>query len=76
MHTIPRQPDLHDELTALGRRWSPRRTALSTLQILLRWQERARQRAALAALDDHLIKDMGLSRGAAAAEAAKPFWRA
>lgn len=39
------------------------------------WQERAAQRAHLVALDDHLLKDLGLSRGEAVREAAKPFWR-
>jgi uncharacterized protein YjiS (DUF1127 family) len=36
---------------------------------------RARQRRALACLDDRLLRDIGLSRAAAAREAAKPFWR-
>jgi uncharacterized protein YjiS (DUF1127 family) len=76
MHTISRRPDFPTELTALGRRWTPRRMVLRTLGALLLWQERARQRANLAALDDHLLKDMGLSRAAAAFEASKPFWRA
>ena len=76
MHTIPRQHELHGGLTALGRRWTPQRLAWRALEILLRWQERATQRHTLATLDDRLLEDMGLDRGAAAAEAAKPFWRA
>ena len=39
------------------------------------WQERAAQRAQLAALDDHRLKDLGISRAEAVREAAKPFWR-
>ena len=39
------------------------------------WQDRAAQRAHLAALDDHRLKDLGISRAEAAQEAAKPFWR-
>ena len=39
------------------------------------WRERAAQRAHLAALDDHLLKDLGINRGEALREAAKPFWR-
>jgi uncharacterized protein YjiS (DUF1127 family) len=67
---------LHDGLTTVGRRWTPQRLAWRALEILLLWQERATQRQALAALDDRLLKDMGLNRAAVAAEAAKPFWRA
>ncbi len=40
------------------------------------WQERAAQRAHLAALDDHRLKDLGISRAEALREAGKPFWRA
>lgn len=43
---------------------------------LLSWQDRARQRHLLAGLDDHLLKDIGLSRADADRESAKPFWRA
>jgi uncharacterized protein YjiS (DUF1127 family) len=37
--------------------------------------ERRRQRRALAELDDHLLKDIGLTRDDAREQAAKPFWR-
>lgn len=33
-----------------------------------------RQRQALAALDDHVLRDLGLSRDAALAEANRPLW--
>ena len=33
-----------------------------------------RQRARLAALDDHMLRDIGLTRDEAAAEAARPVW--
>jgi uncharacterized protein YjiS (DUF1127 family) len=39
------------------------------------WQERARQRAMLARLDDHLLRDVGLTRAEALREYEKPFWR-
>jgi uncharacterized protein YjiS (DUF1127 family) len=42
---------------------------------LLLWQERARQRRALGALSDSLLKDIGISRGQAFRESGKPFWR-
>lgn len=42
---------------------------------VLLWQERGRQRSALARLDDHLLRDIGRSREQAARECAKPVWR-
>jgi uncharacterized protein YjiS (DUF1127 family) len=42
------------------------------------WIARSRQRRHLAALvtwDDHLLKDIGVSRDDALREAAKPFWQ-
>ncbi len=45
------------------------------LDRLLIWQERAAERAHLASLDDHRLKDIGLSRAQADFEARKPFWR-
>jgi len=39
------------------------------------WNDRSRQRQALAELDDHLLKDIGIARSAAAVEASQPFWR-
>ena len=36
--------------------------------------ERTRQRRALARLDEHLLRDIGVSRSAAAAEIRKRFW--
>ena len=41
---------------------------------LLDWHGLARQRRALAALDDHMLKDIGLSRADARQEADRPFW--
>ena len=39
------------------------------------WIERVRQRAALADLDDHMLRDIGVTRVEAARECDKPFWR-
>ena len=39
------------------------------------WHERWRQRQALLRLDDHLLKDIGVSRAEAEEEAVKPFWK-
>jgi uncharacterized protein YjiS (DUF1127 family) len=43
--------------------------------LLARWIERARQRSALAGLDDHQLRDIGITRVNAARECQKPFWR-
>jgi uncharacterized protein YjiS (DUF1127 family) len=45
------------------------------LQIFSQWMERNHQRRDLAALDDRLLEDIGVTRSAAASEIAKPFWR-
>ncbi len=42
---------------------------------VLQWQDRFSQRLRLTELDDRLLRDVGLSRGDVAYEAAKPFWR-
>ncbi len=55
-----------------GRAQSP---VVNFLGTLLLWQERASQRRRLVELDGHMLKDLGISRGEAQAEAAKPFWR-
>jgi uncharacterized protein YjiS (DUF1127 family) len=41
---------------------------------LLLWQERRRQRRALGSLNDHILKDLGLSRSDAGRESQKRFW--
>jgi uncharacterized protein YjiS (DUF1127 family) len=41
---------------------------------LLRWYELSRQRRALLRLDDHMLKDIGLSRVDALREADRRFW--
>ncbi|HUL08502.1 MAG TPA: DUF1127 domain-containing protein [Candidatus Acidoferrum sp.] len=45
------------------------------LRRLVIWFERARQRQALLALDDFVLKDIGLSRADALREHDKPFWQ-
>ena len=41
----------------------------------IRCAERSRERQALAQLGDRDLKDMGMTREQANAEAAKPFWK-
>lgn len=42
---------------------------------LLGWLQRDRDRRILQALDERLLRDIGVSRGEVEAEVAKPFWR-
>jgi uncharacterized protein YjiS (DUF1127 family) len=49
---------------------------VSAVDTVLDWQDRARQRHNLLAMDDHLLRDIGVSRADLENEAAKPFWRA
>ncbi len=59
------RPKSHDEATA------PRFVVTFLLDCL----ETYRQRKALAALDDHMLKDIGLTRCDVDAEVSRPFWR-
>ena len=43
--------------------------------LIARWVDRARQRSALAALNDHSLRDIGITQVEAAREAEKPFWK-
>jgi uncharacterized protein YjiS (DUF1127 family) len=49
------------------------RHSLDTLRL---WRERVRGRQQLRTFDDHLLRDIGITRLQAEAEAHKPFWRA
>lgn len=48
----------------------------SLLQAMRLFAERTRQRRALAQLNDAQLRDIGLARDDAEAEARKPFWMA
>ena len=60
-------------LSELGARLGAR--MVRTLNALLAWRERARERAALAAMDDRALRDIGVSRAETWLEAEKPSWR-
>ena len=69
------------QITQRHTRFAPEyRSAASLMAGLVRtvlgWQERASQRHNMIGLDDHVLKDVGLSRADIEGEAAKPFWRA
>jgi uncharacterized protein YjiS (DUF1127 family) len=44
------------------------------IELVLGWQEVARQRRALLKLDERLLKDIGITRADAEREASRPFW--
>lgn len=47
---------------------------LRAVELVLGWQELARQRRALFTLDERLLKDIGITRADAEREASRPFW--
>ncbi len=49
--------------------------SLAAYGALAAWSSREAQRRHLLELDERLLRDVGLSREDAEAEAAKPFWR-
>ena len=49
---------------------------LAAFRLVREWRRRARSRAELAALDDRMLRDIGLTRADVWFEIAKPFWRA
>jgi uncharacterized protein YjiS (DUF1127 family) len=74
METISRvSAGAEREAGAFGRSFSGRLAA--AFERVFTWMERARQRHALAALDEHLLKDIGLTRADIVDEVRKPFWQ-
>ncbi|WP_297973438.1 DUF1127 domain-containing protein [uncultured Amaricoccus sp.] len=63
--TVGRPPAVTPSAATLARR---------AVTAILSWDDRRRQRHALAELDDHLLRDIGLTRYRARTEARKPFW--
>ena len=50
-----------------------RRVAITSRYVVV-WARRRRQRQQLKDLDDHLLRDIGISRAQADREMRKPFW--
>lgn len=79
MHTITHRPAESTFVRALVLGWSicERVGALAAYAVikLIVWQERARERNRLAAMDDFMLRDIGLSRSDVARETNKPFWQ-
>lgn len=66
---------VHADGLAPYRRTPRQHVLLSSMHMLQVWIDRRLQRQALAALDDRLLDDVGLSLEQARREAAKPFWK-
>lgn len=49
-------------------------TTASLIARVLAWRERSRSRQHLASLDDFMLRDIGIDRASASAEADKAFW--
>lgn len=82
MRTMPLNTIL-DRGTRIPGQVQTRRTPASRLWQLLRgtfvmareWHRRARSRADLAALNDRMLRDIGLTRTDVRIEIEKPFWK-
>jgi len=58
--------------------WRPKQhihPVAAAFTLISRWIERARQRQALAALNDRELRDIGITRSEAVRETEKPFWK-
>ena len=69
LHATRSRPRQRHGVLALGDAWDH---AVGSLR---EWGRRSRERAELAALDDRMLKDIGLSRADAEFLSNKPFWR-
>lgn len=70
-----RSSSLHPLITGTDARHLGRGLLDRLVAVMRTWQQRTIQRIDLSELDDHLISDIGLTRGQVAREASKPFWR-
>ncbi|MCT8990033.1 DUF1127 domain-containing protein [Chelativorans sp. SCAU2101] len=52
-----------------------RHLAAAALALVLRLEDRRRQRLHLSELDDHLLADIGLTQADVERECSTPFWR-
>jgi uncharacterized protein YjiS (DUF1127 family) len=68
-HGTPARPRRSNAIVALND------AASHVVETLGEWRRRTRERAELAALDDRMLKDIGLTRTDAEFLSNKPFWR-
>lgn len=73
LHPPAELPSWRALLVIFGRKVAAE--AISSVEGLARLGERARERRALAALDDRMIQDIGIDRARIWGELSKPVWR-
>ena len=74
--TAPALPRADRLMAAQAAPLPPLAEGLVRLALLVaRWEDRRRSRQALARLDAHMLRDIGLGPDGAARECAKPFWQ-
>ena len=71
-HVHSALPTACSELDAGRKVWQGMKHLVAWLSLAM---SRRRQRRQLRLLDDHLLHDIGITRGQAEREADKPFWR-
>ena len=71
---VPRLPVEPPALVRLWLAWLAGRLRSLPDQLLM-WLERSRQRRHLGQMDDRMLRDIGVGRGAAFAETQKWFWQ-
>jgi uncharacterized protein YjiS (DUF1127 family) len=75
MSTTQARPACAARRGLLREAWAWSRAVGRAIDLLLIWQQRARDRRQLESLSDHMLRDIGLTRADVYAEASKPFWR-
>jgi uncharacterized protein YjiS (DUF1127 family) len=70
--------DAGEPVAAVQRHCAPHSASHGVARVLAKfreWRRRAKDRAELAALDDRMLADIGISRAEAEFLANRPFWR-
>lgn len=70
------QKPLYDAVPRLGLRMPAPSRAARLVTWINRWAARRAHRTKLQMMDDHLLRDIGLTRHEAEQQARKPFWQA
>jgi uncharacterized protein YjiS (DUF1127 family) len=74
-HLEPYRDSPHRHYQRHAARYALSEAAEWVVATLREWRRRSRERAQLAALDDRMLRDIGLTRGDREFLANKPFWK-